>query len=34
MAQQSNGAKLEKIGEGTYGLVYRARDRDTEENPT
>lgn len=21
--------KIEKIGEGTYGIVYKARDRDT-----
>jgi serine/threonine protein kinase len=23
--------KVEKIGEGTYGVVYKARDRDTKE---
>ena len=23
--------KLEKIGEGTYGVVYKAKDRDTTE---
>ena len=23
--------KLEKLGEGTYGIVYKARDRETNE---
>lgn len=29
MSLQENYEKIEKIGEGTYGKVYKARDRTT-----